>query len=194
MQHERARQLIAHPLISGSRPEVWADLGCGDGTFTLALAALLPGGSTIHAMDREPTVLASLPHRHQDVGIHPHVGDFTSVPWPFPAVDGILMANSLHYVTDPLDFLRRALGAPRRPRLLLVEYDTERANRWVPYPLSQARARRMLAEAGLKVTPLGTTASVYRDADIYALLAEAPERVTPAHDRLVGGASVEPAE
>jgi hypothetical protein len=33
--------------------ETWADLGAGDGTFTRALATVLPVGSVIHAMDRD---------------------------------------------------------------------------------------------------------------------------------------------
>jgi ubiquinone/menaquinone biosynthesis C-methylase UbiE len=47
-----AAQLIGGARIGGGAM-TWADLGCGDGTFTLALAAILPRGSIIHAMDRD---------------------------------------------------------------------------------------------------------------------------------------------
>lgn len=125
-------------------------------------------------MDRERRALASIEPSQHDVSIVTHAGDFTALPWPFANVDGILMANSLHYVDEPLEFLRRCLSAMRRQRLLLVEYDTERANRWVPHPISKVRAVQLFVAAGLSsVVALGTTSSVYRDADIYALLAEA---------------------
>ena len=39
----------------------WADLGAGDGAFTLALADLLPEGSTIHAIDRDRSALEEEP-------------------------------------------------------------------------------------------------------------------------------------
>ncbi|MBE7179566.1 MAG: class I SAM-dependent methyltransferase, partial [Mucilaginibacter polytrichastri] len=32
-------------------PQVWADLGCGDGLFSRALAGFLAQGSTIYAVD-----------------------------------------------------------------------------------------------------------------------------------------------
>ena len=34
-------------------PQTWLDLGCGSGIFTLALAELLPFGSTIVCVDKE---------------------------------------------------------------------------------------------------------------------------------------------
>ncbi|HZP97702.1 MAG TPA: hypothetical protein VFC31_15390 [Candidatus Limnocylindria bacterium] len=47
------------------------------------------------------------------------------------------MANSLHFVASKRDTLARvrALGEPHG-RLILVEYDTDRGNRWMPYPIS----------------------------------------------------------
>jgi precorrin-6B methylase 2 len=60
MTPDDARALIAAtPFAPG--PQTWADLGCGAGAFTLALASLLPAGSTIHAMDRDRAALAQLP-------------------------------------------------------------------------------------------------------------------------------------
>ena len=130
-----ARELIAHPSLSAGGPQVWADLGAGDGTFTVALASLLPSGSEVHALDLDSAALAKLPRRHGGVAIDTHVGDFTTFPWPFEAIDGILMANSLHFVAEQASFLRRATSHLRRRQVLLVEYDTDSANPWVPYPL-----------------------------------------------------------
>ena len=167
-----ARALIAHPSLGQGAPRVWADLGCGRGTFTLALAALLPGGSTIHAVDTDRAPLAGLPRTSHRVTIVPHVGDFTSNAWPRRDLDGVLMANALHYVEDQVPFLETLVAAMDDPRLLLVEYDTDTANPWVPFPLSRQTAAQQLARAGLpSVTDLGRHPSVFRRAAIYAVLA-----------------------
>ena len=53
-----AIEMLAESGVDALGPTKWADLGCGTGTFTLALADLLSPGSTIHAMDREGSVLS----------------------------------------------------------------------------------------------------------------------------------------
>ena len=169
-----ARALIAHPSLSHGRPRAWADLGCGRGIFTLALAALLPDGSTIHAVDVDPAALAALPRTSHRVTIVPHVGDFLEAPWPGHGLDGVLMANALHYVPNPDAVLERLVAAMEEPRLLLIEYDTDTANRWVPFPLSRETVARRLANAGLtSVIDLGRRQSMFRRAELYAILATA---------------------
>jgi len=171
MSPDDARDLIAHPSLSTGGPQVWADLGCGDGTFTLALASLLPAKSIVHAMDTDARGLARLPRQHHDVKIITHAGDFTVFPWPFDGLDGLLMANSLHYVREQAAFLQSFNAAVRRRRVLVVEYDTIRGNTWVPYPVSQASAVELFRSAGYPVaTALGRKRSVYRRSDIYGLL------------------------
>lgn len=171
MSPEDARNLIAHPSLSVGGPQVWADLGSGDGTFTVALASLLPAGSTVHAIDTDARALARVPARHRDVTIIPHAGDFTSFPWPFEGLDGVLMANALHYVREQAAFLRGVDGALRRRRMLLVEYDTARGNAWVPYPISQTSAVELFRSVGYGVaTMLGRKRSVFRRAGIYGVL------------------------
>jgi SAM-dependent methyltransferase len=123
---------------------VWADLGAGEGAFTLALAELIGAGSTIHAIDRDAAALEMLTSRYarleRRLGRAPRletrVGDFTT-DLGLPALDGIVMANSLHFLKDKGPVLARVrqmlkIGAP----LLLVEYDADRGNPWVPYPIS----------------------------------------------------------
>jgi hypothetical protein len=158
------------PGVEAIGPTAWADLGCGDGTFTLALASLLAPGSTIHAMDRDASRLRRVPTACGGVRIERHAGDFTDLPWPFAGVDGILMANALHYVADQPAFLRAcAAQPPRPPRFLIVEYDLERANRWVPFPVGRARLATVFAAAGYRsIRMLGSRASIYQRAPIYA--------------------------
>jgi SAM-dependent methyltransferase len=123
---------------------VWADLGAGEGAFTLALADLLPAGSTIHAVDRDRGALEELARRYDRLAraskksqdLQAKVGDFTT-DLGLAALDGVVMANSLHFVKDKAPVLARVSGLlkPGAP-LLLVEYDSDDGNRWVPYPLS----------------------------------------------------------
>lgn len=171
MSPDDARALIALPSLSAGTAQVWADFGCGDGTFTIALASLLPAGSTVHALDRDARALSRLPDRHGDVTIVAHARDFTTLPYPFAGLDGVLMANSLHYVRDQAAFLRGLDATLDHPRMLLVEYDITRGNAWVPYPVSRAAAVELFRSAGYDVAAtLGRRRSMYRRGEIYALL------------------------
>lgn len=168
MTIEEAAALIADSGIDGT---VWADLGCGDGTFTRALATRLPAGAVIHAIDHDRAALSRIPSSFADVTISTHDGDFTALPWPFADLDGALMANSLHFVRHKLAFLRAIAPALRRRRLLIVEYDTRIANPWVPYPIEAKALQQLLADAGYPMfKTLGSRPSVYRRATIYAAL------------------------
>jgi Methyltransferase domain len=136
----------------------------------VALASQLPPGSVVHAMDVDARAVKRVPSRRGGVDIATHVGDFTEFPWPFDALDGVLMANALHYVRDQAAFLRRCDAHARHRRVLLVEYDTDQANPWVPYPLGYAAAVELFRTMGFNVATLGWRRSVYRRAKIYGAL------------------------
>jgi ubiquinone/menaquinone biosynthesis C-methylase UbiE len=165
-----AIEMLADSGVEALGPMTWADLGCGDGTFTVALAALLAPGSTIHAMDRDASALQNIPSAHNGVRIETYRGDFTNQRWPFADLDGILMANSLHYVDDQAAFIRACeRRMTSQHRFLIVEYDTNEASRWLPYPVSQARLMALFAAAGYSsIKMLPSRPSVYRRASLYA--------------------------
>jgi SAM-dependent methyltransferase len=167
-----AIEMLADSGLEALGPTTWADLGCGEGTFTLALADVLAEGSAIHAIDRDGSALRKLPSTHKRVRITTHRGDFTNQTWPFTDLDGILMANSLHYVDDQATFIRaceRRMTWQRR--FLLVEYDVEEASRWVPFPVSQRRMAALFAAAGYSsIRVLASRPSIYRRAPLYAAL------------------------
>ena len=180
-------QLRAITAATDSRPMHWADLGCGDGSFTFALAHFLAPGSTIEAIDLRVTIKRQT--TANGVTILPRKGDFVKDELGLAGLDGILMANSLHYVRDkpallrklkgylgsagqlPLDGDRSVAAAPSGA-LLLVEYDTDRATPvWVPYPLSFAAASELLPAAGWgHIDKLGTRPSAFGRSNLYAVL------------------------
>ena len=179
MELSDAVSLLADPSLASLPPMTWADLGCGDGTFTRALAEVLLPGSMIHAMDRDAAALRKIPKEHHRVRITTHRGDFTNGVWPFGDLDGILMANSLHYVADQTTFIRACEPRMRSRRFLIVEYDTDAANRWVPYPVSRARLTTLFTAAGYSsITVLGSRPSVFRRATLYgALVTDRPNAI-----------------
>lgn len=158
-------------MLRPGQPEIlgattWADLGCGDGTFTRALAELLAPGSVIHAMDVDRAALRTLPSSHGNARIEPHAGDFTQQPWPFTNLDGLLMANSLHYVRNQAAFITEARTHLITPhRFLIVEYDSDVPNPYVPYPVSR-RKLATLFDATIDI--LNTRPSRYQRAALYA--------------------------
>jgi ubiquinone/menaquinone biosynthesis C-methylase UbiE len=137
----------------------WLELGAGRGAFTLALADLLGPAADIVAIDRDRGDLAALAatmsRRFPETDLTTVVADF-SRPLPVvPGFDGLLAANSLHFVRDPgavIDGVRPLL----RPgaRIVVVEYDSDSGNPWVPFPFSYATWQEIAAGAGLLDTRL----------------------------------------
>lgn len=152
--------LIRAPLMEWAQPQSWCDLGCGSGTFTMALANLLAPGSTIHAVDLDRRALDGIPERNNGVVIRKIVGDIGSPSLQLPPVDGILMANSLHFIQEQQELLRRLLSMT--DRILIVEYERSRPNRWGPYPVGFERLRQLFAGAGVeRVKKLATRPSLF---------------------------------
>ena len=157
----------------------WLELGAGEGAFTLALADLLGVGGTITALDRDPSALRrltdELAQRFPDRALRTITGDFRE-PLPAGPFDGVLAANSLHFVSDPVEVLGRA-AAVLRPggRLIVVEYDADRGNPWVPHPFSARRFMTIAAAAGYAgAREIGRVPSRFLGA-IYAAAAERQE-------------------
>jgi ubiquinone/menaquinone biosynthesis C-methylase UbiE len=140
---------------------VWADLGAGDGAFTLALAELIGEKGTIYAVDRNQGALHRLARAMQEkfprVTLHTLVGDFDR-PLPLPKLDGIVMANSLHFIRNKEGTLARVRGYLKEDgRLLMVEYNSDKGNIWVPYPFTYSTWEQMSRENGFAHTELLAT-------------------------------------
>ena len=144
-----------------ARGRVWADLGSGSGAFTLALADLLGVESEIYSVDRDAGALRdqerAMRARFPAVQVHYLTADYTR-PLSLPLLDGIVIANSLHFLRDKENVLR-ALKTYLRPggHFILVEYDTDQGNMWVPHPLSFPTWQATAQRAGFTATRLIAT-------------------------------------
>jgi len=124
--------------ITGNQHQRWADLGCGGGTFTIALNSILPAGSHLIAIDKNAQ---NLPNFLK--------ADFEKEDLPLSGLDGILMANSLHYVRDKPKLVKKLEACfVANPTFLIVEYDTTRSNPWVPYPINYQNLLQLFTGLG----------------------------------------------
>jgi ubiquinone/menaquinone biosynthesis C-methylase UbiE len=154
MDHAEHVRLIRDGVVGGG-PD-WADLGSGRGAFTLALADLLGTTGRIVSVDRDAGALreqaSELGRRFGDVSVGQRIADF-SQPLALGPLDGIVMANSLHFIQDKAAVLALVHGYLRDGgRLILVEYDADQGNTWVPYPLSFDTWRTTAEAAGFSDT------------------------------------------
>lgn len=171
MQLQDAINLIQNKNINTKTKSVWADLGCGSGLFTNALAGLLKDRSTIYAVDKNISSFnknSSL----KNILIKPVELNFDKTSLPFNNLDGILMANSLHYVKNKKDFLEKiktCLNA--NGCFLIVEYDMETANHWVPYPINFLSLKKLFDEVGFSfVEKIGERPSAFNRGNLYSAL------------------------
>lgn len=157
----------------------WADLGAGAGAFTLALADLLGPGASITAVDRDRRTLqelaAAVARNFPDTRLDVLEADFRR-PLPLADLDGVVMANSLHFVRDKAPVVA-AVASLLRPggRLVVVEYGADRGNPWVPHPFSYAGWEKMAREAGLVGTRLLATVPSRFLGSIYAAVSMVDE-------------------
>jgi trans-aconitate methyltransferase len=173
----------ARALIADAIPQpggTWADLGAGDGTFTRALVDLLGPGGRLHAVDRDASAVASIATwaSRQAPNVTAVVGDVTKeldIPG-LHSLDGMLLANVLHFVRDADAVLTRLVGHLRSGgRAVIVEYDRRAASRWVPYPIPPTRLAELARSAGLSPPRITATRPSMYGGTLYAAIAEKPD-------------------
>jgi ubiquinone/menaquinone biosynthesis C-methylase UbiE len=141
----------------------WADFGAGAGAFTLALRELIGPHASIYAVDKDQRSLQQLEKAHREKfttsqNVHSIRADFGGA-LSLPPLDGIVMANSLHYFKDKEKLLRHVRSFLKlNGALLLVEYNVDSGNPWVPHPLSFETFRMLAPRAGFSEPQLLSTA------------------------------------
>ncbi|HEY8801154.1 MAG TPA: methyltransferase domain-containing protein, partial [Candidatus Limnocylindrales bacterium] len=108
-------------------------------------------------------------------GVRTTTGNFRD-HLPAGPFDGVLAANSLHFLRDPVEVMTRARAVLRTGgRLLVVEYDADRGNTWVPHPFSAARFADLAEQAGFtRAREIGRVPSRFLGA-MYAAAADRPD-------------------
>lgn len=156
----------------------WADLGAGSGAFTLALREVVGAEAEIFAVDKDRGSLDRLKREFhgrfgESPGLHLLRADLSAGKPDLPPLDGVVMANCLHYFKDKRGFLRqvREMLKPAGV-LLLVEYNVDRGNMWVPYPLSFNTYRNLAPTAGFTEPRLLATHPSSFLREFYSAIAE----------------------
>ncbi len=168
-------------LLSGGVPTsggTWADLGSGWGAFTLALADLLGPDATIYSVDKDRSSLrqqeAEMRGRFPATSVHYLSADFTD-PLDLPPLDGIVMANALHYVRRKEPVLEK-IKSYLKPggRFILVEYNADFGNPWVPHPISYPSWEKLASRSGFASTRLLSTVPSRFLREIYSAFSIVP--------------------
>lgn len=172
MQLKDAILLLQPAQLQVENRNRWADLGCGNGLFTKALTSVLDAGSIVYCVDSNRSSLDEIPGQYNEQVIEKVQADFVKDHLPFEKLDGILMANSLHFVKDKTVFLQKLNSYLQKDYcLIVVEYDTDKANKWLPYPLSfQSLLNLFMATDKYKVTKLNEHPSIYNNGKMYSAL------------------------
>jgi response regulator RpfG family c-di-GMP phosphodiesterase len=96
--------------------------------------------------------------------------DFVNQELNLPGLDGILMANSLHYVKNkPAVITKLSSNLEEDGSFIIVEYNTAIANKWVSYPIGYQALKELFEKAGFtQVIKLREKPSLYGRANLYA--------------------------
>lgn len=146
MKLNEAIDFIQNVVIS--KKGRWADIGAGSGIYTQALDQILEPESVIYAADKNPHMLYQLRLERCELRIEEL--DFTR-DFSLPPLDGILMANALHYAPNPQEVLEKVVNCLKPGgQLLLIEYETKRPlSPWIPYPVPFQKFCDLAPKAGL---------------------------------------------
>lgn len=157
----------------------WADFGSGTGAFSLALAELIGAEGVLYAIDQDRGALRrqeeEMRRRFPTLQVQYLAADYTR-PLDLPPLDGVVMANALHFQRRK-DGVVQQIYRTLRPggRFILVEYNVDRGNLWVPHPLSYQSWETLAQRNGFVDTRLLARRPSRFLREIYAAVSRRPE-------------------
>ena len=116
--------------------DIVADIGCGNGLYTLQIAPRIGPHGAVFAVDVQQGMLDLMLARREDAGIknvYPILGTFEDPMLPPGKIDWILLVDAYHEFSEPGAMLARMKEclAPGG-RIALLEY---RAEQTIPFPI-----------------------------------------------------------
>jgi uncharacterized protein (TIGR01244 family) len=119
--------------------DIVADIGCGNGFFTLRLAKKVGPHGVVFAVDVQQGMLDQLNKRQKELNIssvYPILGQFEDPLLPPGKVDWILLVDAYHEFSNPKAMLARMKNclAPGG-RIALIEYRGEQSRSKSPRPI-----------------------------------------------------------
>ena len=167
MELNKAIELL-RPAFAGKPKGRWADLGSGDGLFTNALSNLLADGSTIYAVDTNAKAIEEI-QTNANIQLQKIHADFEKDNLDLKDLDGVLMANSFHFIKDKSPFIQKVrTWMNAAEKFIIVEYDTDKKTPWVPFPISFTSCNKLFSELGFTVKKIGDLPSIYNKGNMYA--------------------------
>ena len=139
MDHQDHLRILRKGIISPGGK--WAEFGSGRGAFTLALLELLDPRGTLYSVDSDQGALRDQERKIRKRFTNPPAVHFKHAdyrrPLNLPPLDGVVMANTLHFYADKEAIISRIIDyLVPGGCLILVEYNSDQGNTWVPYPIS----------------------------------------------------------
>lgn len=178
MKHSDAVQFLSHLNLPDDSKQ-WADLGAGSGTFTLALSELLGATGVVHAVDKQTRDLEQIIQNEHNASIKTYKKDFSKA-LGFAELDGILLANSLHFIKNQRKLLSELmLSIKTGGQLAIIEYDIRRGNLFVPHAVPFEKLGILAGQIGLpQPKKLATHPSRYHR-EMYLATITIPEQLEP---------------
>ena len=171
MEHNVAVNLIKGGIPLKNGPVRWADLGAGTGVFTLALSELIAASSgTVYAVDEDENALRQIANAPSSIELVKIPLNFVQAEIPLLELDGIIMANSFHFVLHKAALLSKLRNSMKKDAVMIVvEYDVASPSRWIPYPLNFQSLQKLVTENDFKTcTNIGELPSMYGNNILYS--------------------------
>ncbi len=133
------------------RGDVFVDVGCGPGFFSLPAARIVGKHGVVYAVDTEPAMLAELQRRNPPENVRCIESSENSVPLSDGVADFLLLAYVLHEAEDKGKFLKELRRLMKKgAKLIVLDWKKKHEEEGPPYEdrLTMKDVRALLTGAG----------------------------------------------